>query len=85
MKHINIRYHFIRDCALKLLIEIKHVPGTENVADLLTKLLLCLLHQKWIKRLKMDWDCDQGGVLRECDRSSKGHEDSKAKCSNRVM
>ena len=85
MKHINIRYHFIRDCALKFLIEIKHIPGTENVADLLTKPLPCVVHQKWIKRLKMDWDCDQGGVLRESDRSEEVHEDTNAKCSNQVM
>jgi len=49
MKHINIRYHFVRDCALKFLIEIKHIPRTENVADLLTKPLPRVVHQKWIK------------------------------------
>ena len=38
-KHIHPRYHFIRECVEKGLIEVEHVPGTEQKADILTKAL----------------------------------------------
>jgi hypothetical protein len=63
MKHINIRFHFIRDCVQKKLIDVIHIPGTENVADLLTKPLARIMHENWLVRLRMDRD--QGGVLKE--------------------
>jgi hypothetical protein len=61
MKHINIRYHFIRDCVQKKLIDVMYIPGIENVADILTKPLGRVIHEKWLRRLRMDRD--QGGVL----------------------
>ncbi|KAI3802077.1 hypothetical protein L1987_30202 [Smallanthus sonchifolius] len=36
-KHIEIRYHFIRDCAQKRLIELVKVHTDDNFADLFTK------------------------------------------------
>jgi hypothetical protein len=62
MKHIDLRYHFICDCVQKRLIDVLYISGTENVADL-TKPLGCIIHQKWIKMLRLD--CDQGGVLED--------------------
>ncbi|KAD4180022.1 hypothetical protein E3N88_28613 [Mikania micrantha] len=38
-KHINIRYHFIRECIEKDLIKVEHVSGEEQKADILTKAL----------------------------------------------
>ena len=38
-KHIHTRYHFIRECVEKGLIEVQHVPGHEQKADILTKAL----------------------------------------------
>ena len=38
-KHIHSRYHFIRECFERKLIEVEHVPGTEQKADVLTKAL----------------------------------------------
>lgn len=38
-KHIHTRYHFIRECVEKGLLEVEHVPGTEQKADILTKAL----------------------------------------------
>jgi hypothetical protein len=61
MKHIDIRFHFVRDCVQKRLIDVMHIPGVENVADLLTKPLSKIIHEKWLRRLRMDHD--QGGVL----------------------
>ena len=37
MKHINIKYHFVRDIAEHALISIHYCPGSEMLADMLTK------------------------------------------------
>ncbi|KAI3810947.1 hypothetical protein L1987_20632 [Smallanthus sonchifolius] len=36
-KHIEIRHHFIRDCAKKMLIELVKIEFDNNLADLFTK------------------------------------------------
>ena len=36
-KHINIRYHFIRQHCICRRIDLRWIPGTKNIADLLTK------------------------------------------------
>jgi hypothetical protein len=36
-KHFDIRYHFIRDVITRGLIQVKHIPTGDNVADALTK------------------------------------------------
>ena len=38
-KHIHKRYLFIRECVENEKIEVLHVPGTEQKADILTKAL----------------------------------------------
>jgi hypothetical protein len=38
-KHIDTRYHFIRDCVEKGEVEIDHVGTTDQLADILTKAL----------------------------------------------
>lgn len=38
-KHIDIRYHFIRDCVWNQQIELKYIPTNEQLADILTKQL----------------------------------------------
>ncbi len=48
MKHIDIRAHFIRDAVNNRLIDIHHIPGTDNPADLLTKPLHRTMHLKWL-------------------------------------
>ena len=48
MKHIDLRYHFICDCVQKRLIDCIHVSSAENMADLLTKPLLRIIHAKWV-------------------------------------
>ena len=46
MKHINIRAHFICDCVNKCINDVHHIPGTENIADLLTVKTHCLFTQQ---------------------------------------
>jgi len=38
-KHIDIKYHFIRDCFNQGLIELTYIPTTTMVADIMTKAL----------------------------------------------
>jgi hypothetical protein len=38
-KHIEVRYHFVRDCAIKELLSLEKVSTTDNVADAMTKSL----------------------------------------------
>ena len=37
LKHIEIKYHFIRDMVHKGAVKLKYVPTEEQVADVLTK------------------------------------------------
>ncbi|KAG7599886.1 Zinc finger CCHC-type [Arabidopsis suecica] len=38
-KHIHKKYHFIRECVQNELVEVEHIPGEEQKADILTKAL----------------------------------------------
>lgn len=38
-KHINLKYHVVRDYVKKGLVHLEYVPSEENIADLLTKSL----------------------------------------------
>ena len=38
-KHIHKRFHFIRECVENELVEVEHIPGSEQKADILTKSL----------------------------------------------
>ena len=38
-KHIHTRFHFIRECIEGGLIEVEHIPGDKQKADILTKAL----------------------------------------------
>jgi len=39
LKHIDIRYHFIRDCVQCATIQLEYVPIEKQVVDILTKAL----------------------------------------------
>jgi hypothetical protein len=56
MKHIDIRAHFIRDCVNKQLVDVHHIPGIENPANLLTKPLHRSIHLKWLTCISMHND-----------------------------
>lgn len=38
-KHIRRRFHFIRECVENEQVEVEHIPGSEQKADILTKSL----------------------------------------------
>ena len=70
MKHIDIRQHFVRACVNDRIIDVHHIPGTQNPADLFTKSLDHIIHQKWLSLTRLDIDqhsiqtvpCSRGGV-----------------------
>ena len=45
-KHIDIRYHYIRECVEKKKVILHYVPTTEQIADIMTK---CLSYDKFKK------------------------------------
>lgn len=55
-KHIAVRYHFIRNLVKDKVIQLEHIGTSDNVADVLTKPLRRILHEKFknllIKELK---------------------------------
>jgi hypothetical protein len=53
-KHIDIRYHFVRDHYEKGTYSIEHIPGTEQIADILTKSLPRFKHQTFVHALRLD-------------------------------
>jgi hypothetical protein len=61
MKHIDIRYHFVRRAVNMRLIDVSHIPGILNVADLMTKGLDRSTHEKWIAMIGLH--PGSGGVL----------------------
>ena len=54
LKHIDIRWHFIRDLICSKVIHTLHIPGTKNGADFLTKALNCFEHEHCIVLLGME-------------------------------
>ena len=36
-KHIDIRYHFVRECYEKNVLKLKYIPSNDNCADIFTK------------------------------------------------
>jgi hypothetical protein len=53
-KHIDVRYHFIRKCSQDGLIELAYIPTTEMVADILTKALPRVKHDKHMLVMGME-------------------------------
>ncbi len=50
-KHISVRYHAIRDIIQKKLVQVDYLPTTDMIADIMTKSLGRILHDKFVKLL----------------------------------
>lgn len=50
-KHIDIRYHFVRDAVSDRIIEVKYLPTNDMIADILTKSLQSVKNAKFVKSL----------------------------------
>jgi hypothetical protein len=65
VKHIDIRHHFICECIENGEISVQHVSSTDNLADLFTKALGCVAHQRACLLLRLyenPTHLEQGGV-----------------------
>ena len=63
-KHINIRYHFIRECIADGSINLRLIGTKDMTADILTKSLACIKHERFLPHA---WHGDDGvGVWRSC-------------------
>jgi hypothetical protein len=66
VKHIDIRHHFIRECVENGEIAVQHVASIDNLADLFTKTLGRVAHQRACLLLRLYENptrFEQGGVL----------------------
>jgi Reverse transcriptase (RNA-dependent DNA polymerase) len=52
-KHIDIRYHFLRDHFEKGTFDVQHIPGREQIADIFTKPLPRFRHQELVQALRL--------------------------------
>lgn len=65
VKHIDIWHHFIRECVENGNISVLHISSADNLADLFTKALRRVAHQRACSSLRLceDTTLEQGGVL----------------------
>ena len=50
-KHIDIKYHFIRDIESRKIISVKYCPTNDQVADVLTKPLSREKHKRFTEQM----------------------------------
>ena len=53
-KHIDIQYHFVRDCVENGKVQLKYCPTAEMVADALTKPLAKRKHHEMMERMGLE-------------------------------
>ena len=51
VKHIDIRYHYIRKMVLDGTVIVEHIPSEDNPADIMTKPLGREVHKKHLENL----------------------------------
>ena len=86
-KHIDLRYHFIREQVAEGLISLEYVETTRQVADIFTKSLAGVTHWAHTKALgvRNEQRTSAGTILVAVQRSkedkkTKGRPDEKTKC-----
>jgi hypothetical protein len=52
-KHINVKYHFIREHTASKTFTLRYIPTAENTADIFTKPLGRVLHEQMLKKLHL--------------------------------
>jgi len=65
-EHINVRHHFIKECAEANEVNFKYIPSALNMADFLTKPLLRDAIQKMITALDLGPQPLDAAVQGEC-------------------
>lgn len=54
-KHLQIRFHYIRDRVEANEIQVQSISSHNNIADIFTKALPKPLHQKFVTQMNLDW------------------------------
>jgi hypothetical protein len=54
-KHLDIRWHYIRERVKDGEVAVSSIPGKENVADILTKALPRIAHERIVGEMGLDW------------------------------
>jgi hypothetical protein len=52
-KHIDVKYHYVRECIAVKKIVLYHIPTEDNTADIFTKNLGCLKFEKFKQQLRI--------------------------------
>lgn len=60
-KHIHKRFHFIRECVEQEMIDVEHIPGAEQRADVLTKALARIKFKEMRELIKVQ-DLSENGL-----------------------
>lgn len=64
-KHLQIRFHYIRDRVEGNEIQVKSISTHHNIADIFTKALPKLVHQKFVAQMNLDWRRHARGSVEE--------------------
>jgi hypothetical protein len=70
-KHIEVKYHFTRELVEKKEINVKYVPTTEQLADILTKPLQKAKQQDMLKQIGIASEIDRGKAAEEAKVKQK--------------
>jgi Reverse transcriptase (RNA-dependent DNA polymerase) len=54
-KHIDVKYHYVRECIAVKKIVLYHIPTEDNTADIFTKNLGCLKFEKFKQQLSIEF------------------------------
>ena len=80
-KHIDIRYHYIRELVKNGIIQLRYCPTETNIADLMTKPLGPLRTSQLRRKAQLEDDVtNRGGVL-ECDLQQSQQPMTRSNCS----
>ena len=63
-KHVQMRYFYVKNCVSKGILDYIYISSSENVADILTKVLNRVKTQYFTKAMGLVETSDQRGVLR---------------------
>ena len=53
LKHIDIQYHYVRDCIEKQLFKLQYIPTSDQLADALTKALDINSYKRFISKINL--------------------------------
>jgi len=68
MKHIDVRYHFIREAVEDGKVSVVYIPTDDNPADIFTKPLAKAKFRRFVELLGLHLIDEKDGSKRECGK-----------------